>query len=98
MKREGINRSLDSLLEFAAEKLAADIGFVLVVERNNTLVRVTLHPSPALEVPCYSKTVNFDYFSMRFRRIMPSLPIVGKETTMTARSLNDFHVSNTNAK
>lgn len=45
-----------------------------------------------------TKDVDFDYFSMRFRRIMPSLPIVGKETTMTARSLNDFHVSNTNAK
>jgi hypothetical protein len=97
MKREGINKSLDSLLEFAAEKLAAVDGSVLVVERCNTQVRVTLHPSPALEVPCFSKTVNFDYFSMRLRRIMPSLPIVGKDTTMTARSLSDFHVSNTNA-
>lgn len=90
-------RSLASFLDLASKWLSLDQGSVLVVERSGKTVRLRLHHSPALEETYLRMTVNFDYFSKHFRKSLPSLPIVGKDTTMTARSLNEFYVSNTNA-
>lgn len=86
-------RSLASFLDLASKWLSLDQGSVLIVERSGKTVRLRLHHSPALEETCLRMTVNFDYFSKHFRRTLPSLPIVGKYTSMMARSLNEFYIT-----
>ena len=86
-------RSIADFMALAAKWISLDQGSVLVVERHLDTVRLHLHHSPALEERSLHRTVNFDYFSKHFRKEFPSLPIVGKNTTMTVRSLNEFFIS-----